>query len=822
MREKILTLFRELRVSARSLAREKGLMVTVILTLALGIGANAVMFSLVRGVLLRPLVNRDENRLVYVRQTANGNFSIPEIKDLESRLKTFDSFGDFSVVGFTMVGLGQPQSVSAGVVNGTYFNVMGLRPVLGRLLDERDDGPNAAGAVVLTYRFWSTTLHSDPSVIGKSVRLDSFIDSRRATVVGVLEPCVPYPADTEIIGNVVTSAHHLSATMNTSRIHRMTDLFGHLAPGVTLSQARADLRAVYASMKAQHPDAYPGRHDYEVSAVLLRDQLTSGARNILLVLMAASILVFVIACSNVANLILARSVRRQSEMGIRAALGASTAALRRTLLTESLVLCVAGAGLGLLIANPMLAVLASYMSRFSIRALDLQVDSSMLWVGAGLAVLAAILLAFIPRLPSGGSAQEFGLTSGSPRVTGAANRKLRIFAIVQIAASFVLVASASSAVKTLLSLEAAQSGFDTHHVLAIDVPQLRLGKTPAQVAEYYREAAERIRQVPGVQNVSIGSNVPWRDANNGDFSLQFSTDGHVPTPNDEPRAAEFRVISPSFFATLGLPVSEGRDFNDGDRDGSEPVAIISQTLARQIFPGTDALNHSITWTDPILKAVPFMKNMTVRIVGVVPDIDDIHVVPKPTMTVYRPSEQETVFAGGRMFVHARTDPYALVAPITRILRGMSPDQPVERAATLEDIRAQVLSPDRLNAVVFGAFAGVALLIAVVGVAGVLAFSVSGRTREFGIRLALGSQPHQLLTRVIAEGAAIAIAGLAVGFGAGYALERLAGAFLAGLKAPSVLPVASAALILLLAAVIASVVPAARAARVDVIEALRAE
>ena len=828
MPETILSFLRELKISARSLAREKGLTLTVVLTLALGIGANAVMFSLVRGVLLRPLVNHDENRLIYIRQSAPGagnnnvTFSMPEIADLSSRVKTLSQFGDFSTIGFTMIGLGQPQQVNAGVVGGSYFQVMGLRPVLGRLLDAHDDGPKAAGAVVLTYRFWSTALHSDPNVIGKSVRLDSFVDSRRATVVGVLEPCVPYPADTEIIGNVVTSAHHLSATMVTSRIHRMTELFGRLAPGATLEQARAELRTAYGAMKTEHPDAYPARADFQISAVRLRDELTSGARNILLVLMAMSVLVFVIACSNVANLILARSLRRQGELGIRAALGASTRDLRRSLMIESLLLCLTGAALGLLIASPMVAVLARYMSRFSIRALDITVDSSMLWVAAGLAVLAAALLAYVPRLPSAGGAQGFGLSSGSPRVTGAANRKLRIFAIVQIAASFVLVAAAGATVKTLLSLEAARTGLDTSHVLAVNVPVLRLGKTPGQIVDYYREAARRIRELPGVQNVALGTVVPWRDANDANIALQLSPDGFVPGPNAEQPRAEVRIISPAFFATLGLPISEGRDFNDADRSGNEPVAIVSESVAHRLFPNTDALNHHVTWTDPILKVIPFMNNLSMRIIGIVPDVDDIHVVPRPTMTVYRPFDQEAAMAGGRLFVHVNSNPYGLVPPITRIMREMSVDQPVERAATLEDVRAEVLSPDRLNAVVFGAFAGVALLIAVVGVAGVLAFSVSGRTREFGIRLALGSQPRQLLTRVMVEGAGIAVGGLAVGLAVGFGLARLAGAFVSDLKAPGLLPVAGAALILLLAAVIASVIPAARAARVDVIQALRAE
>ena len=815
----------ELKVGTRSLARSKGLTITVVLTLAIGIGANAAMFSLVRAVLLRPLVNRDEDRLIYIRQSApgagsdNANFSVPEIQDLRSRVKTLSSFGDFSTVGFTMVGLGEPRSVQAGVVGGSYFQVMGLRPVLGRLLDAHDDGPNAAGAVVLTYRFWSTTLKGDPSVIGKQVRLDSFIDARPATVVGVLEPCVPYPQETEIIANIVTSAHHLSATMVTGRIHRMTELFARLAPGVDLQAARAELGAVYGSMKREHPEDYPAKADYRISAVKLRDQLTSGARTILLVLMAASILVFVIACSNVANLILARTVRRESELGIRAALGASTGALRRSLLAEGLLLCGVGATIGVLIARPLVAVLARYASRYSVRALDLQVDASMLWVGAGLAVIAAVLLAYVPRLPSTGGAQGFALASGSARVTGIANRKLRVFAVVQIAASFVLVAAAGSFVKTLLALEAAQTPFDTHHVLAVNVPVMHNGKTPNQIVDYYREATRRILQLPGVQNVAVGRDVPWRA--DGSFALQVAADGHVPAPAEEHPRPLVRIISPGFFATLGLPILEGRDFNDADRESSEPVAIISQSVARRIFPN-GALNHHLAWNDPVLKFIPMINAAPQRIIGVVADMDDLNVVPVPTMTLYRPFAQEAAMGGGSLFVHVSSNPYGLVKPVTRIMHDMSADQPVERAATLEDVRAEVLSSDRLNVVVFGVFAAVALLIAVVGVAGVLAFSVSGRTREFGIRLAVGSQPRHLLIRVVAEGAVMAIGGLAVGLACGYGLAQLAGAFLGDLKMPDVLPVAGSALVLLLAAVIASVIPAARAARVDVMQALRTE
>src|ERR671911_222593 len=398
----VAALGQDMRIGLRSLMRAKGLAATVVVTLALGIGANAAIFSVVRGVLLRPLVNRDQDRLIYIRQSApgigvdNAKFSVPELRDLQARVKTLTAFGDFSTIEFTMLGLGEPRVVRAGVVGGSYFDVMGLRAVLGRLLDATDDGPNAAGAVVLTHRFWTTTLGSDRSVMGKTVRLGD----RLATIVGVLEPSVPYPSETEIIANVVTSPHHLSATMVTGRVHRMTELFGRLAPGADLESARAELRAVHGAMVKEHREAYSPKADFRIEAVRLRDQITAPARTVLLVLLAASALVFIIACSNVANLILARSVRREGELAIRAALGASHWALRRTLLAESLLLCGAGAILGGLIARPMVSVLARYASRFSVRALDLTVDASLLWVGVGLAVTAAIVLAFVPRLPT--------------------------------------------------------------------------------------------------------------------------------------------------------------------------------------------------------------------------------------------------------------------------------------------------------------------------------------------------------------------------------------------------------------------------------------
>jgi putative ABC transport system permease protein len=811
----------DLRVALRSLARTKGLAITVILTLALGIGANAAIFSLVRGVLLRPLVNRDETRLIYIRQSAPGigtdntAFSVPEINDLKASVKTISEFGDFSTIGFTMVGLGEPREVRAGVVGGSYFAVMGLHPVLGRLLDMRDDGPNAAGAAVLTYRFWSTDCKKDPSVIGKVIRLDT----RTATIVGVLEPSVPYPAETEIIANVVTSPHHLSATMVTGRVHRMTELFGRLAPGTTLEQARAELTAVHATMVKDHPDAYSPSAQFGIETRLLRDQITSRARTVLLVLLAASGLVFVIAVSNVANLILARTVRREGELAIRAALGATASAIRRTLLAESLLLCGAGAFLGVIIATPMVNVLARYASRFSVRALDLSVDASMLWVGAGLALIAAVLLAYVPSIPSSDASKGTALTSSSVRITGGTNRRLRLFAITQIAASFLLLAGASVLLKTLLALQSAQTGLDADHVLALNVPVMTYGKTPDQVTGFYREAIRRISELPGVDRVAMGTNVPWRDAGIFGPGFQFTAEGYVRGPGEEDQRAQLRAVSPGFFAALGVPILAGRDFNDSDRKDSEPVVIISQSVAQRMFPNQDAVNRHLMWTDPVMKFIDIATTPR-RIIGVSADIDDEHVVPGPLLTVYHPFEQQ--MWGGRLFVHTSANPYGLVTPITRIVRDMSVEQPVERAATLADVRAEVLTPDKLNSIVFGGFAVVALLIAVVGVAGVLAFSVSARTREFGIRLAIGSQPSRLLAGVIAEGAIMAGIGVAAGVLSGYALAKLAGSYFMDIKQPGVLPIVISAFVLLAAAVTASALPAMRASRIDVTQALRSD
>ena len=803
------------------MVRAKGLAITIVLTLALGIGANAAIFSVVRGVLLRPLTNRDEGRLIYIRQSALGNgaenttFSVPEIQDLRASVKSLTALGEFSTITFTMVGLGEPRQVRAGVVSGNYFEVMGLRPVLGRLLAAADDGPSAAGAAVLTHRFWMTGLKGDPAVLGKTIRLGT----RTATVVGVLEPSDPYPAQTELIANIVTSPHHLSATMVTGREHRMTEIFGRLAPGTTLDVARNELRTAHGAIMKEHPEAYSAKADFRIDAVQLRDQITSSARTVLLVLLAASGLVFLIACSNIANLILARTVRRESELAVRAALGATARALRRTLLAESVLLCGTGAVLGLVLAPAMFSVLARYAQRFSVRAFDLTFDTSVLWIGIGLALLASVLLAYVPRLPSSDTSHGFGLTSSGIRITGATKRRLHVFAVIQIAASFVLLAGAGMLLKTLIALQMAQPGFETKSVLAVNVPVTSFGKTPQQVRAFYRQLQAQLMTVPGVERVAVGSTVPWRDAGNFGPGFAFAIEGRKSeNPHDDPHA-RLRSVSPGFFSALGIRLVAGRDFNEADRDGAERVVIINERIASQLFPGQDPINRHLQWTDGLTKFIGLSTELR-RIVGVVSDVDDEQVNPAPAMTVYHPFEQE--LGGGRLFIHVKSDPYTLVPIVTRLVHDMAADQVVERAATLEDVRAEVLAPERLNTIVFGGFASVALAISIVGVAGVLAFSVSARTREFGVRLAIGSQPGRLLRGVLVEGVLMAAAGIAAGGMAGWILARGIGSYWFKVQMPGVIPTLGAAMLLLIAASIASLLPAARAARVDVVQALRSD
>jgi predicted permease len=385
-------------------------------------------------------------------------------------------------------------------------------------------------------------------------------------------------------------------------------------------------------------------------------------------------------------------------------------------------------------------------------------------------------------------------------------------------ASFLLLAGACVLMKTLFVLEQSRPPFGSGNVLAVNLPVMSYGKTPTQVREFYRDVEQRVAALPAVEQVSSGFSVPFRDDRGLNINFTLAAQG-ARRPDGQDFRANFRSVSPGFFATFGVPVLAGRDFNDGDKDGSERVVIISQSLAQLLYPGQNPVNRKLRWTDGVMKFIGISYEPR-RIIAVVPDFDDENIIPSPTMTVYQPTEQEGW--NGRLFVRTKGDPYAIVPAISRTIHEMSADQPVEHASTLSDIRAEVLTPDRLNAIVFGGFAAVALLISVVGVAGVLAFSVSSRTREIGIRMAMGAMPRNILASVLKEGVAIAGIGVAAGIVIGFVFARVVSRYVADIHQPGALAFVASAGVILAAAVIAAAVPAARAARVNAVDALRTE
>jgi predicted permease len=427
-------------------------------------------------------------------------------------------------------------------------------------------------------------------------------------------------------------------------------------------------------------------------------------------------------------------------------------------------------------------------------------------MGLALALAAAVFLAWAPRLPSDDSSRGPALTSGASRVTGS-RRRIRVFTIVQIAASFLLLASAGVLLTTLVAMQQAQPGFETGHVLIANLPLISDGRTPQQVAQFYQEAQRRLSVLPGVKSAATAMVAPWLDKRFLSFTLQFAVEGRKSESGADDLRARFRFVSPGYFATLGIPLIQGRDFTEADRKESEPVVAVSKSVAQQLFPGQDALNRHIMWTDPLIKFANISPTGR-RIVAVLADVDDANIVPQHNLTIYSPFAQGPLF-GACLLVRAVNDPTALVPAITKTIRAVAATQPVEHASTLEDVRTEVLANDRVNAIVFGGFAILALAISVVGVAGVLAFSVSWRTREFAIRLAVGAQPRWILTSVLIDGAKTAAIGIAAGGLVGWGLSSLAGNYVTQLQLPGPVPLIGSAAVVVTSAVLASLVPAAR-------------
>ena len=788
-----------------------------VLTMGLAIGVNAVVFSVLRGLLLRELPHRNGERLVYLQQPAqlagidNALFSVPEIIDYRTSSKTLEAVAEYSAMTFTVLGLGEPRKVQAGVVTGNFFDVMGLDPVAGRVFDSRDDGGAAAPAMVLTHDYWASTFASDPGVVGTMVEMNG----RTVIIAGVLELAPHYPAQTDVFVNMVTSPHHMSASMVHGRTHRMTEVFGRLAPGSTTEAAQTEVNIIARRLHETYPEAYDAGSGFRVSVTSLKDALTGRAKPTVFVLLATAVFVLVIACANVANLTLTRNIRRGQELAVRAALGGGGFRLRGMILTEHLVLAASGAALGWLLAMFSVDVLVAFLQGLSPRAAEVQLDWTVFSYMLGVAVGATVLISFVPRLPSG--ADLANVSRGTRSTGGTAGRRLqRAFVVAQLAVSVVLLVGAGLLLRTFLNLRSIDIGADLEAVVTMDVAVPTLGRSPAEIADVYELIRNDVSGIPGVTSAAVGSTLPLSPQS---FMIDLNAEGYKPEPGRPAPVASFRAVTPDYFSTLGIPVMAGREFRTGDDAQIDKVVVINQTLANLYFPDIDPIGRHVAWVGDVLQFIGVSDEWR-RIVGVVGDVKGDDLEGTSSAAVYQPMAQEPF--GSLLAVRAAQTPEALIPAIISLIRKLESDAPVTDAQVLWQRRSEVIAPQRLNAVVIMAFSVLAIAIAAVGVAGVLGFSVSQRTKEIGIRLALGAEATRVRGMILKEGLILALAGVGVGAVAALASGRVVSGLLYGVSAVDPKTFVGVFALLFAITVAAAWVPAWVASRVEPVTALRDE
>lgn len=810
----------DLKYAIRNLLRARGFSLAVIVTLGLGIGANTVIFSAVRGVLLRPLPHRDGDRLMYLRQSAEAKgsdniaFSVPEINDFRSSSKTLAQIAEYSPLTLNLVEDNAASQVQVGLVTGNYFDVMGLSPVIGHAFTAKDDGAGAAPVMMLTHDYWLTHFGGDRAILGRLLK----IGGRTAEVVGVLQPAPFFPQKIDALMNMSISEHHVSATMVQGRTHRMTEMIARLAPDVAVEDARAEVAAITARVHADNPGTYDAGSGYTVTLTPFKEVLGKASRLTLWLLMAVAVFVLLIATANVANLTLMRGVRREHEMSIRAALGAGTARLRRLLLAEHLVLALAGAALGVAIAYTGAGMLATFTSRISNRAGEIQMDGVVLAFALGIAGVVALLLSFAPRVGRGHQLSA-ELTAGSTRTTSSGRRRRlqQALVITQVGVSVILLTGAGLLVQSMQRLAAVDPGLDTRNVLTMEVPAdfAAITSNEKTIATYERMATE-LKTIPGVQVVGLGSNVPLRVT---DFQLDIKAEGRVQSPGEPQPQAEIRTADPGYFKASGMKIAAGRDFNTTDLAKSERVAIVNQTLAKLLFPGENPIGRRVAWTGDVLKFIGLKENEWMSIVGVVRDTKDGGLDAAPVRAIYTPFQQ-SIFPTGSLVIRTEVDPNGIAKAAREVVRSVDPRQPVEKLMALDAIRDESIGPRRINAMLIGSFSLLALVIAAIGIAAVLAFSVSARTNEIGIRMSLGADSWMVQRMVLGEGGVLLAVGLVLGVAGAMLTTRLIQELLFGVAPNDPATVISVAALMALVGVTACWIPARRAARIDPQMAMR--
>jgi predicted permease len=746
-------------------------------------------------------------------------FSFPEVAHYRSLATTVDQFVEFGDWTFNVLGRGEPHRATGGLVTANFFPMLGAQPLYGRMLVPADDAKGAPPVVVLTHAYWQRVFGSDPAAIGQLLDLTV----KHALIVGVLTPGSHYATarKQDFYANYSANDHYLSSSMQNEWPHRMTTVYARLAPGATTARARAELRQISEVLHQDHPEAYPTSRGFDIVVTPWKDELTAKAKPTLIILLVTTIFVLIIACANVANLTLTRLAQRERELAIRTALGAPAATLRRQLLAENLVLSGLGGALGLALAVAGLNLLIAYTSRFTSRSGEIALDARVLVFTLIVSTVVALLFAWAPRLTFMNDPAR-AMSAGGGRNTGTRGRRRaqRALVVSQLAASFMLLIGAGLLTRSLLRLYAVDPGFNLENVLSLEAPANFQQANPAvnaqRAAQFGLDVVDRVKGAGSVRNAAIASAAPLA----GSFPQQreFRVDGaDVDAVSSGPRTV-VRVVSASYFETIGTPLRAGRTFRPTDTRTSPPVVILSESMAKYYFKTADAIGRRISWklTNGITGVVSWTP--PAEIVGIVADSRADGIDQAPMHTLFQADTQSVT--PSTLLVRTAGAADGLTPRVIETIRQLDPNRPIDHVRTLEDIRDETIAPQRLNATLIGLFAALALAIATVGVAGVLAFSVSQRTNEIGIRMALGAERGMILRMILGEGAVMALAGLVVGGVVAIPLSALLEGLLFGVEPADVPTIAVSAALLVSVALVAAWIPARRATVVDPITALR--
>jgi len=806
------TFLQDLRYATRTLGRAPAYTAIAVLTLALGIGANTAIFSVIHGVLLKDLPFANGARVVRLKQPVaagqidDAGFSVREIADLRSRSRSLQTIVEYHSMSFNMLRRGEPQRVQTGVVSANYFDALGVRPLLGRTFREGEDQAGATPVVVLSYRFWRERLGGDTTIIGKTVEMTD----RVHTVIGILPPLPAFPNDNDVFMPVSSCPFRMSEFWTTRRDVRALTGFAVARPGVELAAVRADLKAVASQMHNEHTESYPDAQGFGIGAESLLEELAGPARETLALLLATSAFVLAIACANVANLTLVRLVHRRSELVVRAALGAGSGRLARQLLTESVVVAGAGALVGVGLAAALLRVLVPYAARFTPRAFEIGLDAPVLLFTLGVSVVVGLASGTLPLvgmtrdLATGLRARGDG---GQAR--GRRGRAERGLVVAQVAVSVVLLAAAGLSVRSMIELSRLDAGYKPEQVLSLRVtPSRERYQRPEDRVAVTTRIVTDMRALPGVSGVALVAAVPLGE--DGRMSHGMLIQGRPVGPNEVAPQAEMQIVSGEYFTTIGVPIMKGRTFDEHDRLGTEEVAVISRSLAQRYWRDAEPLGARIS---------PDGGDTWLRVVGVAGDVRD-HALDQDPIDVFYVAFAQTPGGENVLLRSTTKDPARLAKQATAAIRAIDPDMPVDNIRTLMEIRLDSLAPRRLTASLLALFALLAVLIAAAGIGGVLAFSVSQRTREIGVRLALGAQRIEVLALVFRQGGAMIAIGLAIGAVGALWLTRFMQGLVFGIGARDPLTLAVACLTLAAVGLIASLGPARRATAVDPVIALR--